>query len=237
MTRTFPTNLRCAACVEAVRPGFDTDPGVTNWSADVTGPVKTITVAGPAADRDRVNALLARAGYAVIGDAVGPATMPPPAAPPGSYYPLALLGAFLAGSVTLFELSQPRPDAMRAMTHFMAVVFLAFSFFKLLDLRAFAAAYATYDLVAARSRLYALAYPFIELGLGLAYLTGTAPMAASAITLVVMLVSLVGVGRTLLSGRTIRCACLGTGFDLPMSAVTLVEDGAMAVMAAVMLVV
>ena len=48
-------------------------------------------------------------------------------------------------------------------------------------------------------------------------------------------VGTVGVVRTLLARRKIRCACLGTVFNLPMSSVTLVEDVLMAGMAAVML--
>jgi hypothetical protein len=41
--------------------------------------------------------------------------------------------------------------------------------------------------------------------------------------------------KVLMDKQTIRCACLGTGFNLPMSTVTLIEDGGMAIMSAVML--
>src|SRR5262249_5779920 len=124
----------------------------------------------------------------------------------------------------------------RAMTHFMAGFFLAFSFFKLLNLSAFADSYSMYDIVAQRSRAYALAYPFIELGLGLAYLSQGQPFAVNLVTLIVMGVSAVGVVQSLMSKRKIRCACLGAVFNLPMSTVTLVEDLLMAGMAAWMLV-
>ena len=39
----------------------------------------------------------------------------------------------------------------------------------------------------------------------------------------------------LLARRKVKCACLGAVFNLPMSYVTLAEDGLMAVRAAVML--
>ena len=42
-------------------------------------------------------------------------------------------------------------DAVTAVRHFMAGFFLVFSFFKLLDITAFADAYRTYDVVAART--------------------------------------------------------------------------------------
>ena len=62
------------------------------------------------------------------------------------------------------------------------------------------------------------------------------PVATNSVTLVLMLVGGAGVGRALLDKRAIRCACLGTALNLPMTKVTLVEDLTMAVMAAVMLV-
>ena len=56
------------------------------------------------------------------------------------------------------------------------------------------------------------------------------------VTLVVMLIGALGVLLVLLDKRSIRCACLGTALNLPMTKVTLVEDLTMAVMAAAMLV-
>jgi hypothetical protein len=50
-----------------------------------------------------------------------------------------------------------------------------------------------------------------------------------------MAVGTVGVARALLQGRRVRCACLGSVLNLPMSAVTLVEDVLMAAMALAML--
>jgi hypothetical protein len=86
--------------------------------------------------------------------------------------------------------------------------------------------------VARRIPAYGYAYPFIELLLGAAYVTGFQPLATNLMTLVVMAVSSAGVIQSLLAKRTIRCACLGTVFNLPMSTVTLVEDGLMVAMAA-----
>jgi hypothetical protein len=68
-----------------------------------------------------------------------------------------------------------------------------------------------------------------------AYLTGFAPIAMNLATLVVILVGIVGVSRALLQKRRIQCACLGTVFNLPMSKVTFIEYGVMAIMASVML--
>jgi hypothetical protein len=155
--------------------------------------------------------------------------------PRPSYYPIFLLFGFLELGTVLLEIGAGAFDPTRAMARFMGGFFLAFAFFKLLDVRAFADAFAGYDVVAGRWRAYGFAYPFVELLLGAAYLSGVWPVATNAVTLAVMSVGTVGVVRTLLARRTVRCACLGAVFNLPMSYVTLAEDALMAAMAAVML--
>jgi len=239
MLRKYKTNLRCAGCVSAIAPLLNGAAGIRSWSADVSNPDKALTVEGDDVTRERVGELLGKAGYAVLDEL--PAEQPkpaaaPPAEPPTSYYPLALVVGYILGVTLLIEAAAGAFDPPRAMANFMAGFFLVFSFFKLLDLRAFADAYQTYDLVAARSRAYAVAYPFVELALGVAYVVRFQPTVTNAVTLVVMLVGTAGVVNALLARRKIRCACLGAGFNLPMSTVTLAEDGLMAAMAAAMLV-
>ena len=121
------------------------------------------------------------------------------------------------------------------MRWFMAGLFLSFSFFKLLDVKAFADSYRMYDWIAKMIPAWGLAYPFIELGLGLAYAANWNPELTHGTTLVLMLVSAGGVIQSNLQKKAIRCACLGTVFNLPMSTVTVVEDLSMAAMAAWML--
>jgi hypothetical protein len=48
-------------------------------------------------------------------------------------------------------------------------------------------------------------------------------------------VSIIGVLQSVLNKRAIRCACLGAIFNLPMSTVTIVEDGLMIAMSGVVL--
>ena len=124
----------------------------------------------------------------------------------------------------------------RFMVNFMAGFFLVFSFFKMLDLKGFASSYAMYDLLAKRAPIYGLIYPFIELGLGTAYLLGYRPMLINVVTLIVMAFSSIGVILAVMNKQKIRCACLGTGFNLPMTTVTIIEDLLMAAMAAWMLI-
>lgn len=155
--------------------------------------------------------------------------------PEESLYPLFLIVGYIAGVTVLIAAATGGWAAEPMMRHFMAGFFLVFSFFKLLDLRGFVGAYVMYDLVAARWTGWAWMYPFVEAALGVAYLVNAAPVIVNSVTLVVMLVGAAGVLRALLDKRQIRCACLGTALNLPMTKVTLVEDLAMAGMAGGML--
>ena len=93
-----------------------------------------------------------------------------------------------------------------------------------------------YDLLAMRSKIYGFIYPFIELTLGLAYLLAFEPRITNTTTVVIMGFSSLGVIRAVIKKQKIRCACLGTVFELPMSTITIIEDLLMAGMAAWMLI-
>ncbi len=121
-------------------------------------------------------------------------------------------------------------------TAVMGVFFVTFGIFKLLDVRSFAASYFGYDLIASRWFAWGYVYPFIELALGVGFLLMFAPVALSILTLVLTLVGSAGILRELSKKSRIKCACLGKYVNLPLTTVSLVEDLAMAVMAAAMLV-
>ena len=118
---------------------------------------------------------------------------------------------------------------------FMSGFFLTFSFFKMLDLRGFAESYAMYDIVAMKFKGWGYIYAFLELGLGIAFAVNFAPVAVNAFTAILMSVSLIGVLLTVINNKKIRCACLGAVFNLPMSTVTIIEDGLMIAMSVAML--
>ena len=122
------------------------------------------------------------------------------------------------------------------MSDFMGAFFIVFGAFKVINWHGFAEAYAVYDFIAKQSKAYAYSYPLIELGLGLAYLMRWQLFATNLITLVVMIVSSLGVANELRKKKTIVCACLGVVFKIPMTYVTLIEDLLMAAMALAMLV-
>lgn len=151
-----------------------------------------------------------------------------------SYYPIFLIFGYITGITLLLSFTRGF-DLMQWMSSFMAGFFLLFSFFKLLNLQGFVTGYSTYDIVARQVPAYGYVYPFIELALGIAFLTGFDPVITNTVTLVVMAISTVGVVQSLLRKTNFQCACLGTIIKLPLSKVTLFEDLLMVAMSAVML--
>jgi len=148
-----------------------------------------------------------------------------------TYKPLLLIGTFISGVAFLTA----DGSLHTGMNTFMAGFFLVFSFFKLLNLKGFADSYAMYDLLAKKVPAYGFIYPFIELALGIAFLTRFNPTATNWVTIIVMGFSSIGVIQSVLNKKKIQCACLGAVFNLPMSTVTIIEDLLMVAMAGTML--
>jgi hypothetical protein len=146
-----------------------------------------------------------------------------------TYKPVLLIFTYILGITLLIEAKQDFVWT-RWMNNFMGGFFLAFSFFKLLDLKGFAESYFSYDIIAKRWFGYGYVYAFTELALGLAYLTSFNALLTNSITFIVMSISIVGVLQSVLHKRKIKCACLGAVFNLPMSTITIIEDGLMIVM-------
>ncbi|KAA3623188.1 MAG: heavy metal transporter [Flavobacterium sp.] len=126
-------------------------------------------------------------------------------------------------------------DTTGFMLDFMGLFFIVFSFFKILDLRGFPSSFQMYDPLAKVFTPYAWSYPFIEIVLGLMFLMRYEVNIALIVTLVILGITTVGVLRTLLSKKTITCACLGTALKLPMTEATFIENAIMIIMAVYMI--
>ena len=147
-----------------------------------------------------------------------------------SYKPIYLIFGYLTAATILIQFTGNGFNLHEWFRHFMAGFFLVFSFFKLLDINVFASSYSSYDIIAKRIYAYGYVYPFIELALGLGFLIPQWHTVVNASALIVMSVSIVGVIQSMMQKRTIQCACLGAVFKLPLSKITLFEDGLMIVM-------
>ena len=136
--------------------------------------------------------------------------------------PLFLIFFYLFAASVGMHLSDWNTGAF--MLDFMGLFYIVFSFFKFLDLRGFAQSFPMYDPLAKAFPLYAWVYPFIETLLGVSFLSRTAIEWALWVTLVVLGITTLGVLRVLLNKQQIRCACLGTVLQLPMTEATLIEN-------------
>jgi hypothetical protein len=126
----------------------------------------------------------------------------------------------------------PDASSLRWMHDFMGFFLVIFALLKLFDLRGFADGFQMYDLLAKRSRYYALAYPFIELALGLGYLAFWHPTTVYLTTVLVLGFGALGVIAALARGLDLKCACMGNILKVPLSTVALTEDIGMVAMAA-----
>lgn len=232
------TGLTCNNCVAKVHstltPFAD--------SVEVTLKPPQVRLTGQKESIETLNALLKNIGNYQIGAEIFPEnpieTSDDDDNKPffGIYKPLILVFFYILLVALAVEVVNGSFELHRFMPNFMAGFFLVFSFFKMLDLNGFASSYSMYDLLAKRVSAYGYIYPFIELGLGVTYLLAYRPMLINVITLIVMAFSSIGVILAVMNKQKIRCACLGTGFNLPMTTVTIIEDLLMAAMAAWMLV-
>jgi copper chaperone CopZ len=152
-----------------------------------------------------------------------------------TYKPILLIFGYIFGISFLIAFQKGTFALMTFMQVFMGGFFLVFSFFKMLNLKAFAESYAMYDIVAKHWKIWGYIYPFVELGLGIAFIMNLNHFYTNLITLIVMSISIIGVLESVFSQKKIRCACLGSVFELPMSTITIIEDGLMIMMSVLML--
>jgi copper chaperone CopZ len=236
MTHTYKlTGMTCGNCEATVKSKLLSIPGVTDATLSHQADSASITMDNHISISDLQQAIGGKQGRYQISALTPLADVPEVSSWLVTYKPILLVFAFIIGVTMTVQMTQPTLDFMEWMRHFMAGFFMVFAFFKMLDLAGFASSYAQYDVVARNFAAWGYIYPFIELTLGLAYLGNFNPVLTNTTTFVVMTVSLVGVMQSVLNKRKIKCACLGTGFNLPMSTVTIIEDGLMIVMSAVML--
>jgi len=148
--------------------------------------------------------------------------------------PLLLIIFYIASASVLLHYKDWAWSAF--MLDFMGLFYIVFSFFKMLDLKGFPESFSMYDPLAKRVPAYGWVYPFIEIALGLMFLMRFEVEIALIITLVILGITTIGVTKTLLDKKSIRCACLGTALKLPMTEATFIENAIMIIMAILMLI-
>lgn len=233
MTHTYQlTGMTCTSCEDKVKKALQLVDNVTEVEVSKNDNTATVTMSKHVALNDLQNALenkyqISAVHHNEISEEAKSWAE--------TYKPILLIFFYISLVTLLIQLTNHHFDFMQAMRHFMAGFFLVFSFFKMLNLKGFAESYMMYDVVARKIPAWGYAYAFLELGLGISYLIDFNPMVTNAVTFFVMSISIIGVLQSVLNKKKIQCACLGAVFNLPMSTVTIIEDGLMIIMSLIML--
>jgi len=236
MTHTYSIKgMTCGNCAAKVTSALLKMENIETAEVQLTAPQAVLTMKSHIATNG-LQAAISKAGNYTIEEADstpmhhvnGTTTIED--SQPVSYLPIVLIFAYITGVTLLVQVINGGFDPMQWMRHFMAGFFLVFSFFKIMNLRGFAEGYSTYDIVARRVFAWGFIYPFVELVLGLAFLSGLFSLGINIAAFVVMGVSSIGVVNSLVKKLPFQCACLGTVIKLPLSKVTLFEDLLMAAM-------
>jgi cation transport ATPase len=148
-------------------------------------------------------------------------------------FPLFLIFGYITAASVLLNFSSWELDSF--MFDFMGLFYVVFSFFKFLDYKGFPASFQMYDPLAKVLPIYGWIYPFLETALGLMFLLRFEIDIALVTTIIILGITTVGVTKSLFSKKTIKCACLGTALNLPMTEATFIENTIMLVMAVWML--
>ena len=139
-----------------------------------------------------------------------------------------ILGYILIASILL---NYKNWNSSNAMLDFMGLFYIIFSFFKILDIKGFSMSFRMYDPLAKKAPIYGYIYPFIEVLLGMMLLIRFEVNIALILTVIVLGITTIGVTQTLINKRSIKCACLGTTLNLPMTEATFIENALMIIMA------
>ena len=236
-TSTFTVNgMTCEACVKMINEKVSALPDVKAVKVDLNKKSVEIQADKKVELTAVASALQTLPKYQV---SVFPETKSPTTAATvnqdtfyKTYKPLIIIFAFILASSFAFQLKLGQFDLHMFKDHLMAGFFIGLSFFKFLDLKAFSESFSSYDPIAQKYQGYGTVYPFIELILGLLFVSGKFLLVANLTTIFVLSLTTYGVYLRLQSKSKFQCACLGTTFNLPLSNVTLAENVAMILMAA-----
>ena len=223
--------MHCESCVSKVQGALKVIEGIEE--ANVSLPGKFVSIRGKVKTKDILNAI-SSVGYKAslikeVDSKKREINKNPPKSELKELFPLLLIFIYIL--TASIGMNLPRIDSSELMLDFMGLFYIIFSFFKFLDYKNFPASFAMYDPIAMRLSYYGWSYPFIETTLGILILFRIEILLTMIITITMLGITTIGVTKTLLQGKNIQCACLGTTLKLPMTKVTFIENSAMIIMA------
>ncbi|MEL6247423.1 MAG: glutaredoxin [Cyanobacteria bacterium J06648_16] len=119
---------------------------------------------------------------------------------------------------------------------FMGVSLSMLASLKLMDLDAFVESFEKYDLITQQVKPYGRTFPFLELLLGLGFLSGVAPLATGIGSLLLGTSGAASVIKAVYIDKLeLNCACVGGNSRAPLGVVSFLENTIMIVMGAALL--
>jgi glutaredoxin len=144
-----------------------------------------------------------------------------------SYTPVVAL-FFTAGLMTL--------ALSLKMTGFMGISLSMLASLKLMDLDSFTESFQKYDLVTKKIKPYGKIYPFLELAIGLGFLSGVAPLLTGIASTSVGILGSISVFKAVYINKiALNCACVGGNTKVPLGVVSMTENLMMAIMGAILI--
>jgi hypothetical protein len=154
------------------------------------------------------------------------------------FFPLFLIFTYLI-VITLLNKFFYKWEWTQWSNQFMGGFFLIFSFFKFTSYCNFIKGFSSYDPIAKKSKIYAYFYPWIELILGILYISPLSRLIfliLNIFTACIMLLNLTGVIYNLINKRKYNCFCLNNFFgEIPLSIFTVFEYLLMFIMSLLMI--
>ena len=223
--------MHCESCVSKVQGALKVIEGIEE--ANVSLPGKFVSIRGEVKTEDILNAI-SSVGYKAslikeVDSKKREINKNPPKSELRELFPLLLIFIYIL--TASIGMNLPRIDSSELMLDFMGLFYIIFSFFKFLDYKNFPASFSMYDPIAKRFSYYGWSYPFIETTLGILILFRIEILLTMIITITMLGITTIGVTKTLLKGKNIQCACLGTALKLPMTKATFIENSVMITMA------
>jgi len=227
------SGMTCGGCASSVEEQLGKLEGVQQVEVDLEKAEATISMDDHIPLKDFRAALSDKYSINMRTEEAAPQDLPVQQSKWKQLKPLFLIFGYLFAAALL--LNYRDWDYASAMLDFMGLFYIVFSFFKFLDLKGFPESFRMYDPLAKAVPVYGKIYPFLELTLGLFFLMRFQIELALMATIVILGITTYGVTKSLLDKKSIRCACLGTALNLPMTEATFIENAIMLIMAFVML--
>jgi glutaredoxin len=122
------------------------------------------------------------------------------------------------------------------MSGFMGIALSMLASLKLMDLDSFTASFQKYDLVTKRFKPYGKVYPFLELAIGLGFLSGIAPLLTGIASTTVGVSGVISVVKAVyIDKMALNCACVGGNSKAPLGVISMAENLMMTIMGAMLI--